>query len=234
MCKLEWRDEYLPVSTRFDDPYYSIEDGRAETGHVFIEGNSLTERWSNLPICIIAELGFGTGLNFIETVRQWQIVKPDDAKLTFISFEQFPMTAEDIGKALSQWPELSPLTNRLLEIWDPKMEVLDAEFCNDINLTVHMGDANAHLPNLKFEADAWYLDGFSPAKNPELWNAGLMQQVSNHTVADGTFATYSAAGFVRRSLQSAGFNVEKTDGFGSKRDMLIGTKQRDTNVADGY
>ena len=221
MSNLEWRDDF-PVSKQFDDPYYSIADGREETDHVFIKGNHLDTRWPSLKTCSIAELGFGTGLNFLETARQWQALNLTKNQLHFTSFEQYPITQEEITKALSHWPELSNLAERLVEIWHPQVSTIDVEFTNNIHLTVHIGDANTLLPQLDFKADAWYLDGFSPAKNPELWNETLMLEVGKHTAPNGTFATYTAAGFVKRGLQAAGFKVEKTKGFGKKRDMLIG------------
>lgn len=223
MSDLEWRDGNFPVSTQFDDPYYSVVDGRAETDHVFIKGNRLDERLPQMQQCTIAELGFGTGLNFLETVRQWNLLSQENATLNFISFEQYPMAQAEMAKALSHWPELSSQADRLVEIWEPK-KTIQAEFSEHIHLTVHMGDANTLLPQLNFKADAWYLDGFSPAKNPELWNENLMMEVGKHTAENGTFATYTAAGFVKRGLQAAGFEVEKTKGFGRKRDMLIGQK----------
>lgn len=224
MSNLEWRDGDFPVSTQFDDPYYSVVDGRAETDHVFIKGNKLDQRWPTMKSCTIAELGFGTGLNFLETVRQWQALNLSKYELHFISFEQYPITQEEMAKALSHWPELQTLAARLCEVWQTD-ETIEATFSDNIKLTVHLGDANELLPHLAFKADAWYLDGFSPAKNPELWNEALMLEVSNHTAPNGTFATYTAAGFVKRGLQAAGFEVEKTKGFGRKRDMLIGKKQ---------
>lgn len=222
MSKLEWRDGDFPVSTQFDDPYYSVVDGRAETDHVFIKGNLLIERWPNQKNCTIAELGFGTGLNFLETVHQWLKTADKSASLHFISFEQYPITQEEMARALSHWPELETLATHLCTLWQAD-KTFEAEFNNQIRLTVHMGDANTLLPNLEFKADAWYLDGFSPAKNPELWNEALMLEVGKHTASNGTFATYTAAGFVKRGLQAAGFKVQKIQGFGRKRDMLIGT-----------
>ena len=221
---IEWDENALPVSTRFDDPYYSRADGRAETGHVFINGNNLAARWPQMTQCTIAELGFGTGLNFTETVRQWRAVKPAEAQLQFISFEQYPMSCADMFRALSQWPELDDLAKRTVELWSPDFEILDEDFAEDVRLTVFMSDANVRLPQLQLEADAWYLDGFSPAKNPQLWNEELLQHVYAATKPGGSFATYSAAGAVRRNLEAAGFSVERRDGFGTKREMLAGTK----------
>jgi len=231
---LEWRDDKTPVSAQFDDPYYSVDDGRAETEYVFIDGNQLKSRWPELSDCTIAELGFGTGLNFLETVRHWRSIKHNGGKLHFTSFEQFPISKDELAKALSNWPDLTDLASQLVEVWDPSPELLDLEFDKDIKLTVYFGDANITLPNLKFAADAWYLDGFSPAKNPELWNGQLMQEVGNRTVAGGTFATYTAAGFVKRNLQFAGFQVQKIRGFGRKREMLTGKMASDIDVAQGY
>ncbi|MGI9350067.1 MAG: tRNA (5-methylaminomethyl-2-thiouridine)(34)-methyltransferase MnmD [Rhizobiaceae bacterium] len=234
MNELKWQDGNLPVSSQFDDPYYSRHDGRAETDHVFIHGNRLLERWLEMQSCTIAELGFGTGLNFLETVRQWKCVKPDGARLRFISFEQYPISTKDMEKALSAWPELGEFKPRLLEHWESVPGTLDVEFASDIRLTIHIGDANRLLPELDFLADAWFLDGFSPAKNPELWNNLLMNEVARHTVVGGTFSTYSAAGFVRRSLEASGFQVRKQKGFGSKREMLSGKMQDDIHVADRH
>ena len=232
MSSLEWREGNLPISAQFDDPYYSIEDGRAETSHVFIKGNDLPTRWQSMDHCVIAELGFGTGLNFLETVYQWQNQRKANASLHFISFELFPLDSKDLTRALSAWPELKNLAKRLAELWNG--QALNCEFAPEIQLTIHFGDANALLPTCNFKADSWYLDGFSPAKNPELWNETLIAEVGSHTVADGTFATYTAAGFVKRNLQSAGFEVQKTKGFGRKRDMLIGKLANDIHVATGY
>lgn len=224
MSDLEWRDKNFPVSTRFDDPYYSVVDGQAETDHVFIQGNQLMERWQTQQTFTIAELGFGTGLNFLETVRQWQSLKLKNHQLRFISFEQYPISKDEMTKALSHWKTLSDLSKKLVNLWQADEQTINMAFTETIHLQVHMGDANTLLPKANFMADAWYLDGFSPAKNPELWNEGLMQEVGSHTVENGTFATYTAAGFVKRGLQGAGFEVEKAKGFGKKRDMLIGKK----------
>jgi len=219
-----WEDKCLPRSTRFDDTYYSHADGRAETAHVFINGNALAERWPGVPEFTITELGFGTGLNFLETVRQWQTCKPPGATLNFISFEQFPITGEQMAKAHSRWPELAPYSKRLTGLWNPGHEFLEADFDTGIRLVVFMGDANIRLPQLELQSDAWYLDGFAPSKNPELWNTALLQAVFDKTRPGGSFATYTAAGFVRRNLEAAGFEVERLEGFATKREMLAGIK----------
>ncbi len=213
--KTLWRDA-IPVSERFDDPYYSLENGLAETRHVFLDGNDLPERL--VPGFHIAELGFGTGLNLIATRIAWRHsgVK---GRLKFTSFEAFPMPPEDARKALSVFPEAAEFVEDIAEILtDPSQSFIS----DDLELEIVTGDARKTLPDWEGKADAWFLDGFSPAKNPELWQADLMAEVARHTAPEGSFATYTAAGDVRRALASAGFEVSRVKGFGRKRHMSVG------------
>jgi tRNA U34 5-methylaminomethyl-2-thiouridine-forming methyltransferase MnmC len=218
-AKLEWRDGGVPVSTRFDDPYFSLEDGLAETRHVFMAGNDLPARYRDG--FHIAELGFGTGLNLL---CAWQAFRAAGIKgtLCFTSFEAFPMTRDEAGQALSHFPQLAEMATSLLQAWSQESFTFAAE---GINAQIVMGDANARVPMMARQADAWFLDGFSPAKNPELWNGNLMQAVGTKTATNGTFATYTAAGHVRRALEEAGFEVRRIPGFGRKRHMSVGTKR---------
>lgn len=233
--KLAWEDETVPRSVQFDDTYYSKADGLSETKYVFIQGNKLPEQWRNIQNCTIGELGFGTGLNFLVTAQEWQIFHKDDtnsknAKLHFISFEQFPITAAQMRKALSRWPHIKKAAECLAEAWDDALDKQEniangpvtIEYAKNILLTVYMGDANILLPTLQTKIDAWYLDGFSPAKNPELWNKDLMMQVAKTTNLGGTFATYTAASFVRQNLKTAGFIVERIKGHAGKQHMSVG------------
>lgn len=212
-AELEWRDQAIPVSTRFDDPYFSLENGLAETRHVFLAGNDLPARFA--PNFHIAELGFGTGLNLLTAWMAWDQAGMD-TPLTFTSFEAFPMEAEEMARALDAFPELGDYRDRLVAAWaeDKTLATLEG-----ITARVILGDARETLATNAFEADAWFLDGFSPAKNPELWDTDLMAQVGSHTKAGGTAATYTAAGFVRRNLTDAGFTVSRIKGFGRKRHM---------------
>lgn len=204
---IEWTDG-VPVATRFGDPYYSLQDGLAETQHVFLAGNELPSRFR--PGFHVAELGFGTGLNALVTAVAWA----GPGRLRYTAFEAFPMAREDMTRALAAFPvQAEPL----LDQWPAEQIELPA-----MDLRLIFGDARTALPAWDGVADAWYLDGFAPARNPELWGATLMVEVARHTVAGGTVATYTAAGHVRRALAAAGFEVERVPGFGRKRHMTRG------------
>lgn len=222
--ELTWLENDIPVSTQFDDSYFSRLDGRAETQEVFIAGNGLPDRWANEKSFTIAELGFGVGLNFLETLRQWQETGSPEAELHFISFELYPVEAAEIAKATQRWPELETLTNQLITYWPPKPGQNSFSFEN-AHLHLHIGDAGETIKNWAGTAEAWYLDGFSPAKNPELWDLELLKEVCNHTSPDGTFSTYTSAGWVRRNLEAAGFTVSKVPGFQYKKERLQGIRE---------
>lgn len=222
---LEWHDGDMPYSRAFDDHFYCRSDGRLECGHVFLAGNGLPRRWHQPGHFRIGELGFGTGLNFCETWRQWRSAAPAGACLHFTSFELFPMRADDIGRALSHWPEIERERAALLDAWPENPEGrIGIALAPDIRLTVVCGAALAGLLAEESCFDAWFLDGFAPARNPEMWSAELMAAVFRHTVPGGSFSTYAAAGFVRRNLLAAGFTVERRAGFAGKREMLCGTR----------
>jgi tRNA U34 5-methylaminomethyl-2-thiouridine-forming methyltransferase MnmC len=211
--ELDWRDDGIPVSRRFDDPYFSLSGGLAETRHVFLAGNHLPDRFRDG--FQIAELGFGTGLNLLATLLAHQ----GNGHLRFTSFEAFPMPTEDIARALQAFPETAPVAEPFLTQWSKGAHTL--RFPN-LTAEIIIGDARETLPQWQGRADAWFLDGFSPAKNPELWSPDLMQEVARHTAPGGTFATYTAAGHVRQSLAQAGFTVTRQPGFGRKRHMTTG------------
>ncbi len=214
--EVAWNAGGVPVSCRFDDPYFSLGNGLAETRHVFLDGNGLPGRFR--PGFHIAELGFGTGLNMLAALICWRrsgVAGP----LRYTSFEGFPLAAPDIARALAAFPEAEAVAGPFLDQWAQgariiRMDGLEAE--------VIVGDARETLHAWQGRADAWFLDGFSPAKNPEMWGPDLMVQVAAHTAEHGGFATYTAAGHVRRALQAAGFQVERQAGFGHKRHMSVG------------
>ena len=213
---LEWRDGGIPVSTRFDDPYFSLANGLAETRHVFLAGNELPARFR--PGFHIAELGFGTGLNMLATLIAWRQAGVD-GPLRFTSFEAFPMQAEDIARALAAFPEALAVAAPFLAQWASGARRIEID---GLEAQIIIGDARESLRGWEGRADAWYLDGFSPAKNPELWDEALMAEVARHTRPGGSFATYTAAGHVRRALAAAGFTVERRPGHGKKRHMSVG------------
>ncbi len=208
-AQIEWRDGRVPVSTQFDDPYFSLEDGMSETRHVFLEGNDLPARF--VDRFHIAELGFGTGLNFLVTLQAFRD-SGCGGVLRFSSFEAFPMAMADLHAALRAFDGL-PDDLAATETFPTSLDGPDFE------LRVILGDARETLSKWDGKADAWFLDGFSPAKNPELWSPELMSEVGRHTATHGTAATYTAAGFVRRGLETAGFSVNRIQGYGRKRHM---------------
>ncbi len=212
-----WNASGVPVSERFDDPYFSLENGLEETRHVFLKGNGLPERFRDG--FHIAELGFGTGLSFLTVAQAWQKAGVP-GQLTFTSFEAFPMTAEEMALALRPFNALGALREVLSDQW--RVDGGSFRIAPGISLNIVLGDARERLTPWQGAADAWFLDGFSPAKNPELWSDELMQEVARHTAPGGTFATYTAAGAVRRALDAAGFDVQRTTGFGRKRHMTVG------------
>lgn len=211
--ELDWRDGTIPVATRFDDPYFSLSGGLAETRHVFLAGNGLPGRFRDG--FHIAELGFGTGLNLMATA----LAHTGPGQLHYTSFEAYPLPAADIARALSAFPEVARIAPAFLDQWGQGATTL--HFPN-LTAQVIRGDARDTLPLWQGRADAWFLDGFSPAKNPELWSPTLMAEVARHTAPGGTFATYTAAGHVRASLAAAGFTVTRSQGFGTKRHMTTG------------
>lgn len=211
---LDWRDGVIPVSRRFDDPFFSLNDGLSETRHVFLAGNDLPARFA--PGFQIAELGFGTGLNLLAVV-----LESPTCPLRFTSFEAFPLKAADIARALAHFPAALAVAQPFLAAWDSGLRSFQM---GAVSVEVIIGDARETLPRWAGLADAWFLDGFSPAKNPELWSPELMAEVGRHTLPGGSFATYTAAGHVRRSLEDAGFHVKRVPGHGRKRHMTLGRK----------
>jgi len=222
---LSWREGDMPYSEAFGDQFYCKTDGRLECDHVFIDGNELKQRFANESELVIGELGFGTGLNLCETWRQWQQLRAANRQLHFVSFELYPMLAADIDRALHPWPEIAKERQKLVDLWpiNPTGQIhLDLD--NQTSATIVCGDALSNMKVSDLRFDAWYLDGFAPSRNPDMWSLELMQTMFEKTKSHGTFATYAAAGFVRRNLRAAGFTVEKRAGFAGKREMLRGYK----------
>ncbi len=204
-----------PVSARFDDPYFSAQNGLDEARHVFLKGNSLPERFCDG--FHIAETGFGTGLNLMAAWALWE-QSGQTTPLYFTSFEAYPMSVGEMAKALSKWPELGDHAQRFFTALQPDYSI----DLPSLNFRMTLGDATQTLPRWQGRADAWFLDGFSPDKNPDMWSAELMQQIGLHSAKSASFATYTAAGHVRRKLAAAGFAVSRVKGHGKKRHMSVG------------
>ncbi|MTI42775.1 tRNA 5-methylaminomethyl-2-thiouridine synthase [Roseibium hamelinense] len=233
---LDWLEDGVPKASRFDDTYFSRAGGLSETRHVFLAGNGLPDRWSDRACFTIGELGFGTGLNFLAVHKEKQKSHPD-LKLVYVSFELYPMSKEQLAKALGAFPDLEDEAAQLCARWAPALGWQVLEFANT-RLVLGIGDARQLINNLKTASDgsaqlepnviphidAWFLDGFSPAKNPELWEEDLLRTAASLTAPDGTCASYTSAGWVRRNLAAAGFEVEKTNGFAGKREMVTGRR----------
>lgn len=220
MAELSWRDGAIPVSAMFGEGYFGASDGIGEARHVFLDGNDLPARFRDG--FRIAELGFGTGLNALAAARAWR-ESGCGGRLSITSFEAWPMAAEDMARALAPWAELRPLARELVAAWAAGARRCEFSGAGGaVTIEVIEGDARLTLPRWQGRADAWFLDGFSPARNPELWEPGLMGEVAAHSAPGATFATYSAAGAVRSALAAAGFAVERVRGFANKKHMTRG------------
>ncbi|MEN4885851.1 bifunctional tRNA (5-methylaminomethyl-2-thiouridine)(34)-methyltransferase MnmD/FAD-dependent 5-carboxymethylaminomethyl-2-thiouridine(34) oxidoreductase MnmC [Enterobacter ludwigii] len=234
-ANLEFNAEGTPVSRDFDDVYFSNDNGLEETRYVFLDGNQLNARFPTHPrsLFVVAESGFGTGLNFLtlwQMFDQFHAAHPDATlqRLHFISFEKFPLTAHDLRLAHQHWPELAPWAEQLQTQWPLHLGgchrlLLDG---GRVTLDLWLGDINDLTDKLddsmNQKVDAWFLDGFAPAKNPDMWSQHLFNAMARLARPGATLATFTSAGFVRRGLQEAGFTMQKTKGFGRKRDMLVG------------
>ncbi len=223
---LDWQDGQ-PISRRFGDVYFSRASGIDETRHVFLGGNRLAERCVRMrsdSVFAIGETGFGTGLNFLCAWQLFEQMAPPGARLHFVTTELYPLARRELEAALALWPQLERWRSMLLAQYGPlpggwHRFVFDG---GRVMLTLVVGDARETLAQLQGVVDAWFLDGFSPAKNPQLWEPGIFRAVADHSRAGTTLATYSCAGAVRRGLEEVGFRLEKSKGFGPKREMLRG------------
>ena len=211
-----------PHSRRFGDVYFSREGGLEESRQVFLAGCGLPDRWRGRRRFTVAELGFGTGLNIAALLDLWSRAGPPDGRLAIFSVEAEPLSADDAGRALAHWPELAPVAELLLARWPGRRAGFHRVDLPELRATLDLAvmDAEAALAAWDGRADAWLLDGFSPAKNPEMWSPPLMALVGQRSAAGARAATYTVAGHVRRALTDGGFEVERAPGFGAKRQRL--------------
>lgn len=230
---LTWNDT-SPHSEVFDDLYFSREDGRAETEHVFLAANRLPERfaaWKHQRAFVIGETGFGTGLNMLCAWACFEEYAPAQARLHLLSTEKFPLDLESLSRALSAWPSLKRYSQILCKQWPEAVSGIHRlPLSERVTLDLHFGDTTERLALLDGQVDAWFLDGFAPSKNPEMWQPELFEMMAARSRAGATFATFTCAGIVKRGLKAAGFAWQKVPGFGRKREMLAG--QIDTPPTD--
>lgn len=219
-----WKDGRTPASGRFADVYFSQGDGLGETRHVFLNGTGLPDAWAGRPFFTIGETGFGTGLNFLAAWDLWRRAPLGCGRLHFVSVEGYPLSRSDLARALAFWPELAGPAARLVEAWPERRPGfhrigLDGD---RVALTLLFGPVERMLESLEARIDAWFLDGFAPARNPEMWTDGVFREVARLSRPGTRLATFTAAGRVRRGLADAGFEMERRPGFGLKREVLAG------------
>lgn len=213
-----------PISRQFDDVYHSADGGPGQARHVFLAGNGLPRRWAGRERFVILENGFGTGLNFLATWEAWRNDPARPRRLHYLALEKHPFQQQDLARIHAHWPEFSHLASALRGDWPALTAGYHRiEFAaGRVVLTLMLGDAADCLEQLTARVDAFYLDGFDPKKNPEMWDAGLFRRMARRAAGDATLATWCVAGPVREALAQAGFATEKRVGFGRKREMLTG------------
>ncbi|HYD86689.1 MAG TPA: bifunctional tRNA (5-methylaminomethyl-2-thiouridine)(34)-methyltransferase MnmD/FAD-dependent 5-carboxymethylaminomethyl-2-thiouridine(34) oxidoreductase MnmC [Vitreimonas sp.] len=223
--ELDWSEEAAPRARAFDDVYFSRRGGLAESEAVFLAGCGLPEGWRNKDRFALCELGFGTGLNVLAAWRAWKNTRLPHAQLHISSVEAYPLAKDDAARALAQFPEVSELAAQLLARWPVRAYAPQRLWfpADGLSLTLHIGEAAKILPTLSGAFDAWFLDGFAPARNPAMWSADLFHQIARLSAPGARLATFTVAGDVRRGLAAAGFEVEKKPGFGAKRERLEAT-----------
>jgi tRNA 5-methylaminomethyl-2-thiouridine biosynthesis bifunctional protein len=215
-----------PFSAEFGDVYHASQGGLAQARHVFLAGNNLPERWQGRDSFVVIETGFGIGLNFLATWHAWRGDPRKSARLHFVSVESRPFSREDLAAALAPFEELAPLARQLDAAWPPPIAGFHRmQFDSGrVILTLLLGEAQELLPQLLARADALYLDGFSPARNPGLWSPEVVRELARIAAPGASLATWTVAGGVRSALRDAGFAVDKRPGFAAKREMLVGAR----------
>lgn len=242
-ASLDFNATQTPVSTAFDDIYFSTQDGLAESEYVFLQGNNLWQKWQHHSTShfVIAETGFGTGLNFFTVAQHFQQFRQENPnhtlkRLYFISFEKYPLNTEQLKQVHTYFPQFAKFVEKLTAHWRPLQTGCQRYHFDQIYLDVWFGDLSENLPQLgdhyRNSIDCWFLDGFSPDKNPEMWQDNLYRQMFRLSKSGGSFATFTAASRVRKGLQAVGFTVKKCKGFGKKREMLQGEKPVDARIAE--
>ncbi len=220
---LRWDQRGAPYSEHFDDIYFDPERGADESTAVFLDGNDLSNRWAGRRRFVIGETGFGTGLNFLLTWARWRRQRQLDQYLHFVSVEGLPLSADDLQRANDRWPQLRDVNAQLLAQYPTRERGFHRLIFGDgVTLTLLFDEVGSALRELEARIDAWYLDGFAPAQNKAMWREEVFAEIARLSAPGATLATFTAAGFVRRGLQAAGFAMRKTAGYGRKRERLLG------------
>jgi tRNA 5-methylaminomethyl-2-thiouridine biosynthesis bifunctional protein len=223
-AEIEFGDDGTPRSPRYDDVYHSADSGPGQARHVFLGGNALPGRWAGRRDFTILELGFGLGVNFLATWRAWRDDPARPRTLHYVAIDRHPPAPDALRVALARYGEFADLARELVDRFPPALPGTHLRVFDDgrVRLTLVLDDVESALRRLEATADAIYLDGFAPARNPEMWSARVLRGVARHSRRGATVATWSAARSVHDGLREAGFDVERRDGFGAKRDMLAG------------
>ena len=230
---LDLTGDGVPFSSEFGDVYHSSQGGVAQARHVFLAGNGLPGRWRARDAFVVLETGFGLGLNFLATWDAWRSDPARCGRLHFVSVEARPFARADLERALEPFEELRPLARQLVQSWPIAIAGFHRLHFDGgrVALTLLLGEAGELLPQLVARADALYLDGFSPARNPGLWSPGIVRELWRIAAPGATLATWTVAGGVRSALQDVGFTLEKRPGFAAKREMLAGSRPGEAAVA---
>ncbi|MBI3438112.1 MAG: FAD-dependent 5-carboxymethylaminomethyl-2-thiouridine(34) oxidoreductase MnmC [Proteobacteria bacterium] len=230
---IDWSNAGAPRARAFDDIYFSREGGLAESDAVFLSGCGLPSAWRGRDRFAICELGFGAGVNVLAAWRTWKCTRSPHAQLHISSIEAFPIERTEAARALAQFPEVADLAEKLVECWPVRAYAPQRLwFAEDgFSLTLHTGEAETILAGLDAAFDAWFLDGFAPARNPAMWSEAVFREIARLSAPDARAATFTVAGDVRRGLESAQFAVEKKPGFGAKRERLVAQRTGAATVA---
>ncbi|MCM2130018.1 bifunctional tRNA (5-methylaminomethyl-2-thiouridine)(34)-methyltransferase MnmD/FAD-dependent 5-carboxymethylaminomethyl-2-thiouridine(34) oxidoreductase MnmC [Larsenimonas rhizosphaerae] len=233
-ARLSWRDD-APEADDYGDVYFSREDGLEETRHVFIHHNHLPERladWDESRPFVIGETGFGSGLNMLCACACFEQYAQPTARLHLVSVEKHPFSPDDLKRAQSAWPMLAPWAEAIQRQWPaPVAGIHRLVLSERITLDLHLGEAVEMITALDGTVDAWFLDGFAPSRNPDMWQPALFEAMARVSRPRATFATFTCAGFVKRGLKAAGFAIKKVAGYGRKREMLVGELVESTPTA---
>ncbi len=230
--RLQWKNSQ-PYSERYDDVFFSRAGGEAESQHVFIDANRLTQRFAGRQHFCIAETGFGSGLNFLLAAQCFLEHADKGASLDFVSVEKHLLHPDDVAQCHADRPHLKTIVDELLRCYPPAAPGMHRCLLFDgrIRLTLIHDDAGKAMDAVDMRVDAWFLDGFAPSKNRSMWSQPVFDAMARCSHAQTTVSTYTVAGVVRRGLQQAGFDVQKAPGFGDKREMLTGRYNGDQRRA---